>query len=114
MARGTVYPKPLAGPEMWSLVESLVKGSVNSYKDKNHIPKNRITESEYQDLKRQCHPGKNTSCFLYLKETDVNLFVCLLFPAPLSKIPFKRNLNLKTVKFKQALALRNDFCDVNL
>ena len=51
MARDTVYPKPLAGPEMWSLVESLVKGSFNSYKDKNHIHKNRITESEYQDLK---------------------------------------------------------------
>ena len=77
-------------------------------------PLSSLAESEYQDLKRQGHCRKDTSHFLYSNETVSICFVCLLFPSPLSKIPFKRNLNLKIVKFKQAFALRNDFCDVTL
>ena len=67
-----------------------------------------LTENEYQELKTQGHLERTLATSFIQKRQMSICFVCgfILFPAPLSKIPFKRNLNLKIGKFKQALALR--------
>ena len=70
---------------MWWLVESFVTlAPLSHIKTKTIFPKKDycsvvtvLTESEYQDLKREGHCRKDTSHFLYSKETDVNLFFML-------------------------------------
>ena len=67
---------------MWWLVESFVTlAPLSHIMTKTIFPKKDycsvvtvLTENEYQELKTQGHSRKDTSHFLYQKETDVNLF----------------------------------------